>query len=112
MESTPTSTITDNFNPFDPQSATYLLGATSLIYETLLQFDVANPSKAYDFLATGYKWGAGGKSITFTIRQRRQMVGRSGVLAGRRRVHLQPAEGQRGSEHQRHPDHEGDHVGE
>jgi peptide/nickel transport system substrate-binding protein len=69
MESSPTSTITDNFNPFDPQSATYLLGGTSLIYEPLLQFDVANPSKVYDFLATGYKWGAGGKSITFTIRQ-------------------------------------------
>ncbi len=69
MESSPTSTITDNFNPFDPQSATYLLGGTSLIYEPLLQFDVANPSKVYDFLATGYAWGAGGKSITFSIRQ-------------------------------------------
>ncbi|HTS72763.1 MAG TPA: ABC transporter substrate-binding protein [Gaiellaceae bacterium] len=69
MESSPTNTITDNFNPFDPQSATYLLGGTSLIYEPLLQFDVTNPSKVYDFLATGYKWGAGGKSITFTIRK-------------------------------------------
>lgn len=69
MESTTTSTITDDFNPFDPQSTAYLLGATDLIYEPLLQFDVAKPSIVYDFLATGYKWGAGGKSITFTIRQ-------------------------------------------
>ena len=69
MESSPTSTITDNFNPYDPQSATYLLGGTSMIYEPLLQFDVANPSRIYDFLATGYTWGAGGKSITFKVRQ-------------------------------------------
>jgi peptide/nickel transport system substrate-binding protein len=68
MESSPTNTITDNFNPFDPQSAVYLLGGTSLIYEPLLQFDVARPSKVYDFLAKGYEWGRGGKSITFTLR--------------------------------------------
>ncbi len=68
MESTTTSTITDNFNPFAPQSPVYLLGAIDLVYEPLLQFDIANPSKVYDFLATGYSWGAGGKSITFRIR--------------------------------------------
>ncbi len=68
MESSPTNTIPDDFNPFNPASASYLLGATSLIYETLLQFDVAKPTNVYDFLATGYKWGPGGTSITFTIR--------------------------------------------
>jgi peptide/nickel transport system substrate-binding protein len=68
MESTTTSTLTDDFNPFDPQSPTYLIGSIDLIYEPLLQFDIANPTKIYDFLATGYKWGAGGKSISFTIR--------------------------------------------
>jgi peptide/nickel transport system substrate-binding protein len=69
MESSPVNTIPDDFNPFDPASASYLLGATSMIYEPLLQFDVANPTKVYDFLATGYTWGTGGRSITFTIRQ-------------------------------------------
>jgi peptide/nickel transport system substrate-binding protein len=69
MESSPETSVTDNFNPYVPSSAAYLLGATSLIYEPLLQFDVAKPTQApYDFLATGYKWGAGGTSITFTIR--------------------------------------------
>lgn len=68
MESSPTNSIPDDFNPFDPAGASYLLGGTSLIYETLLQFDVAKPTKVYDMLATAYKWGAGGKSITFTIR--------------------------------------------
>jgi len=68
MESSPTNSIPDDFNPFDPAGASYLLGGTSLIYETLLQFDVAKPTKVYDMLASAYKWGAGGKSITFTIR--------------------------------------------
>jgi peptide/nickel transport system substrate-binding protein len=69
MESSPETSVTDNFNPFVPSSASYLLGATSLIYEPLLQFDVAKPTQApYKFLATGYTWGSGGTSITFTIR--------------------------------------------
>jgi peptide/nickel transport system substrate-binding protein len=49
-------------------SAASLLGATSLIYEPLIQFDVAKPSVWYPWLATAYKWSNGGKSITFTIR--------------------------------------------
>jgi peptide/nickel transport system substrate-binding protein len=70
MESSPETSVTDNFNPFVSSSAATLLGATSLIYEPLLQFDVAKPTQVpYDFLASGYRWGAGGRSITFTIRQ-------------------------------------------
>jgi peptide/nickel transport system substrate-binding protein len=69
MESSPQNAITDNFNPYTTSSAAYLLGATSLIYESLLQFDVAKPSvPPYHFLATSYQWGNGGKSIGFTIR--------------------------------------------
>ncbi len=69
MESSQETTLTDNFNPFVTQSAGTVVGATSLIYEPLLQFDIAKPLQApYDFLASGYKWGAGGTSITFTIR--------------------------------------------
>lgn len=60
----------NNMNPYLQGSAATQIGATSLIYETLMQFDIAQPSKApYPFLATSYKWGAGGKSITFQIRQ-------------------------------------------
>jgi peptide/nickel transport system substrate-binding protein len=69
MESSQETTLTDNFNPYDSTSAAVTLGAVSLIYETPLQFDIARPlSKPYDFLASAYKWGPGGKSITFTIR--------------------------------------------
>jgi peptide/nickel transport system substrate-binding protein len=69
MESSPESTITDDFNPFVSTAAPQGMGATGLIYEPLIQFDVAAPPKYYPWLATAYSWSNGGKSITFTIRQ-------------------------------------------
>jgi len=69
MESSPESTITQDFNPFVPTAAPQGMGATGLIYEPLLQFDLAAPPKYSNWLATAYSWGAGGKSVTFTIRQ-------------------------------------------
>jgi peptide/nickel transport system substrate-binding protein len=69
MESSPESAITQNFNPFVSTAAPQGMGATGLIYEPLLQFDLAAPPKYFNWLATAYTWGPGGKSITFTIRQ-------------------------------------------
>jgi peptide/nickel transport system substrate-binding protein len=69
MESSPESTITQAFNPFVATQAIYGMGADGLIYEPLLQFDIAAPPKYYPWLATSYQWSNGGKSVTFTIRQ-------------------------------------------
>ena len=69
MESSPESTITQAFNPFVPTQAIFGMGADGLIYEPLLQFDIAAPPKYYPWLATAYKWSNGGKSVSFTIRQ-------------------------------------------
>jgi peptide/nickel transport system substrate-binding protein len=69
MESSPESTITQAFNPFVPTQAIFGMGADGLIYEPLLQFDIAAPPKYYPWLATSYQWSNGGKSVTFTIRQ-------------------------------------------
>jgi peptide/nickel transport system substrate-binding protein len=69
MESSPESTITQAFNPFVATQAAWGMGATGLIYEPLLQFDIAAPPKYYPWLATAYQWSNGGKSVTFTIRQ-------------------------------------------
>ena len=69
MESSPETTITDDFNPFVSTAAPQGMGATGLIYEPLLQFDLAAPPKYYQWLATSYAWSNGGKAITFTIRQ-------------------------------------------
>src|ERR1700752_2696913 len=68
MESSPETAITQAFNPFVPTQAAYGMGATGLIYEPLIQFNLAAPPKDYPWLATGYKWSNGGKTITFTIR--------------------------------------------
>src|SRR6202046_1700790 len=57
MESSPETSITQNFNPFVGSSPINGMGATGLVYEPLLQFDLANPSvKPYDWLATSYTW--------------------------------------------------------
>jgi peptide/nickel transport system substrate-binding protein len=68
VESSQQNSITRDFNPFVPSSAAALLGATSLIYEPLLQADTLKPGTYYDWLATGYSWSNGGDSITFKIR--------------------------------------------
>jgi peptide/nickel transport system substrate-binding protein len=69
MESSPETTISQAFSPFAPTNATWGMGATGLIYEPLIQFDIANPPKYYPWLATSYSWSNGGKAITFAIRQ-------------------------------------------
>ena len=69
MESSPESTITQAFNPFIATQAIWGMGADGLIYEPLLQFDIAAPPKYYPWLATSYQWSNGGKTVTFTIRQ-------------------------------------------
>jgi len=69
MESSPENSITQDFNPFATTAPIYGMGADGLIYEPLIQFDLAAPPKYYPYLATSYTWGPGGKSITFAIRQ-------------------------------------------
>jgi peptide/nickel transport system substrate-binding protein len=68
VESSQQNAITQNFNPFIQSSAATLLGATTLVYEPLLQANAISPGQYYDWLATGYSWSNGGNSITFTIR--------------------------------------------
>jgi peptide/nickel transport system substrate-binding protein len=69
MESSPESTITQTFNPFVPTGAPWGMGATGLIYEPLIEFNLAAPPKYYPWLATKYAWSNSGKTLTFTIRQ-------------------------------------------
>jgi peptide/nickel transport system substrate-binding protein len=69
MESSPETSITQAFSPFAVTNASWGMGATGLIYEPLIQFDLAAPPKYYPWLATSYSWSNGGKAITFAIRQ-------------------------------------------
>src|SRR5262249_23013948 len=65
MESSPASTITQTFTRFVPTGAPWAMGATGLIYEPLIQFNLAAPPKYYPWLATSYAWSNGGKTLTF-----------------------------------------------
>jgi peptide/nickel transport system substrate-binding protein len=69
MESSPETSITDDFNPYATTQAPYGMGATGLIYEPLIEFNLASTTVQYPWLATSYTWSNGGKSITFTIRK-------------------------------------------
>src|SRR5437764_4638526 len=65
MESSQQNSVTKDFNPFVQSAAATLLGATTLIYEPLLQFNAIKPGSIYKWLATDYTWSNGGKTITF-----------------------------------------------
>src|SRR2546429_9994432 len=67
MESSPESTITQRFNPFVPTGAPWGMGATGLIYEPLIQFNLAAPPKYYPWLATSYAWSNGGEKPTLPV---------------------------------------------
>jgi len=69
MESSPETAITQAFNPFVTTGSPWGMGATGLIYEPLIQFNLAAPPQSYPWLATSYAWSNSGKTITFTIRQ-------------------------------------------
>jgi peptide/nickel transport system substrate-binding protein len=68
MESSPETSITQTFNPYVSTGAPYGMGATGLIYEPLIQFDLAKAPTYYPYLATGFSWSNNYKTITFTIR--------------------------------------------
>src|ERR1700683_104662 len=67
MESSPETTITQAFNPFVATQAAYGMGATGLIYEPLIQFDLASPTVSYPWLGTPFFWGGGGQTVTVPI---------------------------------------------
>jgi ABC-type transport system substrate-binding protein len=69
IESTPLSPMTDTFNPFSLTSTGYLTNAIGLYNEPLFVFNTLNSGQApIPYLATGYTWANGGKTLTLTIR--------------------------------------------
>jgi peptide/nickel transport system substrate-binding protein len=60
--------FTQNFNPFDGNSLSTAMNMRTLTYEPLLEFDTLRPGVINDWLATGYSWSNGGKTLTFQLR--------------------------------------------
>jgi peptide/nickel transport system substrate-binding protein len=63
------NSISDTFSPYSPTSASLQTNSEGLIYEPLIQFNAVAPPANTPWLATGYTWSDGGKTITFTIRK-------------------------------------------
>ncbi|MCL2393150.1 MAG: ABC transporter substrate-binding protein [Acidimicrobiaceae bacterium] len=60
--------ITGGFNPFlGSTEDAWTLGATDMIYEPLLQFNILKPGVTHPWLASKYAWSDGGKTLTFTL---------------------------------------------
>jgi peptide/nickel transport system substrate-binding protein len=60
--------ITKNFNPFLPTSAAAQLAFTTMIYEPLMQYDGANASVTYPWLAKSAVWSNDNKTLTMNLR--------------------------------------------
>ena len=54
---------------FNPLNSTYNLTSVGFIYEPLVYVNPLQSGKTTPMLATSWAWGAGNKSLTFTIRQ-------------------------------------------
>ena len=69
VEASPTGPIADTFNPFLSTSPATLLGAGSMVYEPLLQYNLADANAApIPWLATSYAFSNGDKTLTFQLR--------------------------------------------
>ncbi|MDA8281621.1 MAG: ABC transporter substrate-binding protein [Actinomycetota bacterium] len=64
----PSGPITSDFNPYSATSGLNALGASSMLYEPLLQYDALRPGAVQPWLATGYTWSDGGRTLTFALR--------------------------------------------
>jgi peptide/nickel transport system substrate-binding protein len=61
-------TFTQNFNPFNSNSLVSQMSIKSLTYEPLIEFDYLKANTQYPWLATGYTWTNGGRTLTFALR--------------------------------------------
>lgn len=69
MEGSPLGSMPQVFNPFSPVDPANTAGATNLVYEPLLQFNLLKPGTIYPWLATKYAFSNGGRTIMFTLRR-------------------------------------------
>lgn len=67
-EATTGVTFTQNFNPFDSASLAAGMNMRSLLYEPLYEFDALDPTASHPWLATGYSFSNGGKTLSITVR--------------------------------------------
>jgi peptide/nickel transport system substrate-binding protein len=59
----PVGPFSDTFNPFSVSNTAYVQGATGMVYEPLIQFNLDKPGQIYPWLAKSWAWADGGKEL-------------------------------------------------
>ena len=80
---------TCDFSPFNGSDTLLSVG---FVYETLVYDNPLQSGKTTPMLASSWQWGAGNKSITFTIRKGVKFSDGTPMSAADVAVHLQPAQ--------------------
>ena len=64
----PAGPFTDGFNPYSLSNSAYVQGATGMIYEPLMQFNLLKVGQIYPWLATSWSWTNGGTELVLHTR--------------------------------------------
>jgi len=64
----PAGPFTNGFNPFSTSNSAYLQGATGMIYEPLMQYNLTKAGQIYPWLATSWTWAAAGTELIVQTR--------------------------------------------
>jgi peptide/nickel transport system substrate-binding protein len=64
----PAGPFTDGWNPFSLSTSAYVQGATGLIYEPLMQYNLAKAGQIYPWLAQSWSWASGGTQLILHTR--------------------------------------------
>jgi peptide/nickel transport system substrate-binding protein len=64
----PVGPFSNGFNPFSTSNSAYLQGATGMIYEPLMQYNLAKTGQIYPWLATSWTWAAAGTELIVQTR--------------------------------------------
>lgn len=64
----PVGPLTDGFNPFNSSNGAYLEGATGMVYEPLMQYNMTKVGQIYPWLATSWSWTDSGKELVLHTR--------------------------------------------
>lgn len=64
----PAGPFTAGYNPFSLSNSVYVQGATAMIYEPLMQFNLLKSGQIYPWLATSWSWADGGTELVVHTR--------------------------------------------
>lgn len=64
----PVGPFTNDFNPFSVSNAVYTAGATSMVYEPLMYYNLLKVGHIYPWLASAWSWKDGGKELVLHTR--------------------------------------------